>query len=42
VIHGLPVAAAQATSQTTGGNGDGTADTEADDDEVIDAEFTRE
>jgi molecular chaperone DnaK len=45
LVHGLPASAAQAAGATTGdgtsGNGQGTAQ-EADDDEVVDAEFTRE
>jgi molecular chaperone DnaK len=45
LVHGLPASAAQSAGATTGdgtsGNGQGTAQ-EADDDEVVDAEFTRE
>jgi molecular chaperone DnaK len=46
LVHGLPTSAAQAAGAgaASGGNGggDGRATTDADDEEVVDAEFTRE
>jgi molecular chaperone DnaK len=41
LVHALPASAQQPAPAGGGGNGDGGAAT-ADDDEVVDAEFTRE
>ena len=42
VIHGLPTAAAGGAPTGGNGAGDGAPAQEADDEEVVDAEFTRE
>ena len=46
IVHGLPASAATANGAASGvngtGNGDGASAQSTDDDEVVDAEFTRE
>jgi molecular chaperone DnaK len=42
VVHGLPASAAAGDGAASGGNGDGASAQSAEDDEIVDAEFTRE